>query len=94
MRSTRRRVLGAGIAAGALAAFMAGAPAVAKDKPTPPVNGQGQGPLQSIQLLSFNDYHGHLEAVDEFGDDDIPAGGSEYLANALESLRAKLGEVF
>jgi 5'-nucleotidase len=89
MRSTRRRVLGAGIAAGALAAFMAGTPAVAKDKPTPPVNGKGQGPLQSVQLLSFNDYHGHLEAVDEFGDDDIPAGGSEYLANALESLRAE-----
>jgi 5'-nucleotidase len=87
MRSTRRRVLGAGIAAGALAAFMAGAPAVAKDKPTPPVNGNGQGPLQSIQLLSFNDYHGHLEATDSLG--GVPAGGSEYLASALAALRSE-----
>ncbi len=87
MRSTRRRVLGAGIAAGALAAFVAGTPAVAKDKPTPPVAGNGQGPLQSIQLLSFNDYHGHLEPSDTWGSARLPVGGAEYLASALASLR-------
>ena len=60
MTTSHRRVLGAGIAATALAALVAGTPAVAAERPTPPVAGQGVGPLQAIQLLSFNDYHGHL----------------------------------
>ena len=88
MTSNRRRALGAAIAAGAFAALTVTAPAVAKDKPTPPIAGKGQGPLQSVQLLSFNDYHGHLEANDTFGSARTPAGGAEYLASALTSLRA------
>ena len=92
MRSTRRRVLGAGIAATALAAFVAGTPALATDKPTPPMAGNGQGPLQSVQLLSFNDYHGHLEATDGplskvLDPSQTAAGGVEHLATALETLR-------
>ena len=89
MSSTQRRVLGAGIAATAIAALVAGTPAMAKDKNTPPMAGNGQGPLQSVQLLSFNDYHGHLEATDTYGAARIPAGGAEHLAGALKSLRAE-----
>jgi len=89
MSSTHRRVLGAGIAATAIAALVAGTPAMAKDKNTPPMAGNGQGPLQSVQLLSFNDYHGHLEATDTYGAARIPAGGAEHLAGALKSLRAE-----
>ena len=40
-----------------------------------------------VQLLAFNDYHGHLEA-DTPGDvDDQLAGGSEYLSTKLAELR-------
>ncbi|MGB7820150.1 MAG: bifunctional metallophosphatase/5'-nucleotidase [Ornithinibacter sp.] len=87
MTSNRRRALGAAIAAGALAALTVTTPAVAKDKPGKP--DKGQGPLQSIQLLSFNDYHGHVEAIDTFGSARTPAGGAEYLSSALTSLRAE-----
>ncbi len=89
MRSTRRRVLGAGLAAGALAAFVAGSPAIAKDRPS-----TAQGPrYTSVQLLSFNDYHGHLEATDGPLDkgqqpSQKTVGGAEYLSAALTELRA------
>ena len=60
MTTTHRRLLGAGIAATALAAFVAGTPAVAGAAPS-----QGRpNLLTTVQLLSFNDYHGHLEATD------------------------------
>jgi 5'-nucleotidase len=90
MRSTRRRVLGAGLAAGALAAFVAGTPAVAKGKPEV----KGNPNLMSVQLLSFNDYHGHLEATDRPLDPKLdpsqtPTGGAEYLSSALDALRAE-----
>ncbi|MEO5609366.1 MAG: bifunctional metallophosphatase/5'-nucleotidase [Ornithinibacter sp.] len=92
MRSNRRRALGAAIAVGAFAALTVTAPAVAKDKPTPPMAGKGQGPLQSVQLLSFNDYHGHLEASDgplskTLDPSQTPVGGAEYLSSALAALR-------
>ncbi|PKW25658.1 bifunctional metallophosphatase/5'-nucleotidase [Phycicoccus duodecadis] len=91
MRSTRRRALGAGLAASALVALVAGTPAVAKSNPIPPA-GKGTGPLQSVQLLSFNDYHGHLEATDSplsatLDPSRTPAGGAEHLATALSELR-------
>ncbi len=96
MRSTRRRVLGAGLAAGALAAFVAGTPAVAKDKPRPDFGGKGNGRFEAVQVLSFNDYHGHLEADGSTGplsETQDPAqtevGGAEYLASALDALRAE-----
>ena len=90
MRSTRRRVLGAGLAAGALAAFVAGAPAEAKGKPEV----KGNPNLMSVQLLSFNDYHGHLEATDgplsaTQDPAQTPVGGAEYLSSALDALRAE-----
>ncbi|HRC40930.1 MAG: bifunctional metallophosphatase/5'-nucleotidase [Nostocoides sp.] len=49
-----------------------------------------------VQLLSFNDYHGHLEATDRPLASDpaaTPAGGVEYLSAKLTQLRAKVGDV-
>ena len=48
-----------------------------------------------VQLLSFNDYHGHLEATDRPLPSDpaaTPAGGVEYLSAKLTQLRAKVGD--
>ncbi|MFV0259178.1 MAG: bifunctional metallophosphatase/5'-nucleotidase [Acidimicrobiales bacterium] len=45
------------------------------------------GQLVEIQLLGFNDYHGHVEG-DTAGDlDGQMAGGGEYLSTALHRLR-------
>jgi 5'-nucleotidase len=43
--------------------------------------------LVQLQLLAFNDYHGHLEANTPGTVDGVPAGGSEYLAAMLAQLR-------
>ena len=43
--------------------------------------------LVELQLLSFNDYHGHLEATTPGTINGNPAGGSEYLSAKLSELR-------
>ena len=50
-----------------------------------------------IQLLSFNDYHGHLEATDpplavKWDPAKTPVGGVEYLSSTIKALRAKVGD--
>lgn len=57
-------------------------------KPKPPGNPDPPGQLVRLQLLAFNDYHGHLEASTPGTVEGIPAGGSEYLAAKLAELRA------
>ena len=42
----------------------------------------------NLQILAFNDYHGHLEADGAGTVAGKPAGGSEYLATKLNELRA------
>ena len=93
MTTTHRRVLGAGMAATAIAALVAGTPAVAGAEPAQP------GPkLTTVQLLSINDYHGNLEALPALrlpADVDPArtfAGGSENLATKLAALRTKAGD--
>ena len=49
---------------------------------TPPA-----GPLLDIQLLAFNDYHGHLERTTPGTVGTTPAGGAEFLAAHLAKLR-------
>ncbi len=44
--------------------------------------------LVDVQLLAFNDYHGHLEKSTPGTVGTTPAGGSEYLATHLANLRA------
>ena len=58
------------------------------DKPNPPGNPDPPGQLIDLQLLAFNDYHGHLEASGNgpVGDVEL-AGGSEYLSAKLSELR-------
>jgi len=55
---------------------------VSAEKDDPP------GQLVQVQLLAFNDYHGHLEPTTPGTVDGIPAGGGEYLSAKLNELRA------
>lgn len=41
-----------------------------------------------LQLLAFNDFHGHIEATSPGNIDDRAAGGAEYLSAKLQELRA------
>ena len=50
-------------------------------------NPDPKGQLIPVQLLAFNDYHGHLEAVTPGTVDGNPAGGAEYLSAKLNQLR-------
>lgn len=93
MNTSHLRALGAGLAAAATAATLASAPAMADASPTPP----GNPNATSVQLLSFNDYHGHLEATDgplskSQDPTQTPVGGAEYLSSKLSELRAKVGD--
>ncbi|HEX5040073.1 MAG TPA: bifunctional metallophosphatase/5'-nucleotidase [Candidatus Limnocylindria bacterium] len=69
-------LLGAFVLIGALVA-----PAGAKRAETPP------GQLIDLQLLAFNDYHGHLEASTPGTIGKFAAGGSQFLAADLRRLR-------
>ena len=93
MNTSHLRARGAGLAAAATAATLASAPAMADASPTP----QGNPIATSVQLLSFNDYHGHLEATDgplskSQDPTQTPVGGAEYLSSKLSELRAKVGD--
>jgi 5'-nucleotidase len=54
---------------------------VGAKQPDPP------GQLVDIQLLAFNDYHGHLERTTPGTVGTTPAGGAEFLATHLAQLR-------
>lgn len=56
-------------------------PASADKKADPP------GQLVQIQLLAFNDYHGHVQSTTPGTVNGIPAGGGEYLSAMLKTLR-------
>jgi 5'-nucleotidase len=58
------------------------ATASAQRDPNPP------GRLVDLQLLAFNDYHGHLEPTAAGTADGVAAGGGEYLSAKLKELRA------
>ena len=87
MTSSRNRLMGLGLAASLVATgLLASVPAQAA-KP------DNRG-TESLQLLSFNDYHGHLEATDGPLDSEgsgRDAGGAEYLSAQLDLLRKRAG---
>lgn len=86
-----RRIALAGLAALSMSvtALAIGAPpATAGDGPTAHPGRNAAPKLVRLQILAFNDYHGHLEASTPGTVDDQAAGGSEYLATALNQLRA------
>ena len=95
MTITTRRRVGATVLAAACAATLAAAPASAdRAEPKKP---QGNPNLTTVQLLSFNDYHGHLEATDPKltpteDPSQTPVGGAEHLSTTLSTLRAKAGK--
>ncbi len=76
----RRRAIASLIAAGTVATTVA-----AVGSSGPPV---GAATGDTVQILSFNDYHGHVEggAAGSIGDED--AGGGEFLSAKLTELRA------
>ena len=100
---TRARLAAAGAAA-LLAATALTAPTALAEPTAPPAQSQTKGPPAhakgtpngpslSIQMLSFNDYHGHLEAAHppiaaRYDPSQTPVGGAEYLATTLSNLRA------
>ena len=91
MASQRKRLAGVGALALAAAIVVPTSGAVAG----PPAAG-GNPNLVTVQLLSFNDYHGHLEAVDSplalgLDPSQTKVGGVEYLSTRLSQLRAKVG---
>ena len=57
------------------------------NKPQPPGNPDPRGQLIDLQLLGFNDYHGHVESNTPGTIDGEPAGGGEYLSAKLSELR-------
>ena len=58
-----------------------------QDKPQPPGNPDPKGQLIDLQILGFNDYHGHLESTGNGTVAGAEAGGSEYLSTMLSELR-------
>jgi 5'-nucleotidase len=89
------RTVGATFLAAACAATLAAAPASGAPKPGAATKGNPN--LTTVQLLSFNDYHGHLEATDPKltpieDPSQTAVGGAEYLSSTLSALRAKAGK--
>jgi 5'-nucleotidase len=90
----RRRALaamGAVAVAAALAIPADAAPGGVSGKP-PGTPGNGKpadppGQLVDVQLLAFNDYHGHLERNTPGTVGTTPAGGAEFLSAKLSELR-------
>ncbi|MEN8239868.1 MAG: metallophosphoesterase, partial [Actinomycetota bacterium] len=82
-RGVRRRVLVlAAVFATVMASLAIVAGSASADQEDPP------GQLIDVQLLAFNDYHGHLEAGGNGDVGDVEdAGGGEYLAAKLAELR-------
>ena len=92
MTSPRVRIAAAG--ALVLAAALSIPAASASAGPSAPPGRNVQVP---IQLLSFNDYHGHLEATDpalprKWDPSQSPTGGVEYLSATIKALRAEVGD--
>jgi 5'-nucleotidase len=92
--SPRRLLAGAVAASAAVALATAGtATAASPDRHGKP----GHKNETAVQLLSFNDFHGHLQAGDPplsttQDPSQTPVGGVEYLSTALKNLREKVGD--
>lgn len=66
-------------------------PAIAGKPASPPPQSQRRadppGQLIDVQLLAFNDYHGHLQSGPPGDIYGVHAGGVEYLSSLLQELR-------
>ena len=81
-RARRRRML---VLVAVLAMIMASLAIIAGSASAKRADPPGQ--LIDLQLLAFNDYHGHLEAGGNGTVDGAEAGGGEYLSSKLAELR-------
>ncbi len=81
-RQTRRRVL---VLVAVLAMIMASLAIVASSASATRRDPPRQ--LVDVQLLAFNDYHGHLESTGNGTVGGVEAGGGEYLSSMLAQLR-------
>jgi 5'-nucleotidase len=80
------------------AALIAVAPAAAQERDKPRKKKPPPPPVR-VQLLGINDFHGHLESttpgtIMRREDERFPAGGAEYLATHIRSLRARARHTF
>ena len=82
MRQRRWLILVSALAMAIASLSLLAGPATAAKKADPP------GQLVQLQLLAFNDYHGHLEANTPGSVAGVVAGGGEYLSAKLSELRA------
>lgn len=85
MRRTKLVVVWLGVLLASLA--VGASAATAKKPPFPPGQPDPPGQLIDVQLLAFNDYHGHVQPDQAGTVDGVPAGGGEYLAAKLQQLR-------
>jgi 5'-nucleotidase len=70
-----------------LASLLGATPATATKHNEHHPKHQQHGQLVHLQLLAFNDYHGHLQSSTPGTIEGAPAGGSEYLSAMLNELR-------
>lgn len=89
-RPRRLRALVVTALSAALAVSLTGFTTSATAKPD--ASKHGGGGSVAVQLLSFNDFHGHLERDTPGEIGDTTAGGAEYLARHLENLRRGHGK--
>ncbi|MBT2187220.1 5'-nucleotidase C-terminal domain-containing protein [Sphingobium sp. H33] len=62
-----------------------------------PVTGTAPGPVAALQIIAFNDFHGHIDADDQTvippgspkGTEKVKAGGAANFAAAVAALRAE-----
>ncbi|MFP5415320.1 MAG: bifunctional metallophosphatase/5'-nucleotidase [Actinomycetes bacterium] len=95
-KTIRRAAAALGTAALVCGTLLAGIPAAeaAPKKPAPAPSARERpnpSATMTVQILSFNDFHGHLEATDPplaLDPAKTPVGGAEYLAATLDTLRA------
>ncbi len=88
---TRRAFVGIGVLSLAVttAVVTSGTATATKGEPhIPPGNPAPKGRLIDLQLLAFNDYHGHVKSEAAGQVAGVDAGGGEYLAAKLAELRA------
>ena len=86
-RHRRLAVIGVAALAVSVVGVSASSASAGKGNPQPPGNPDPKGQLIDLQILGFNDYHGHVESTDAGTVDGAPAGGGEYLSSKLNELR-------
>lgn len=86
--SHRRHTVPLLVAVGLLVSAIVAPAALAGRAHEPPGNPDPRGQLVEVQMLAFNDYHGHVLDEAAGNVDGVAAGGGQYLSAKLNELRA------